>query len=375
MSPPEVIPRTLRSLETGLTAGREIGAQLYVSRRGEPLVDVALGLADAGVPMTVDTINLWISMSKPVMGVAYGQLLERGRVELDDPVGKYLPEFACNGKEPVTFRHLFTHTAGFRDAWREWLAPPFWDVVATICAAPQEQGWIAGETSGYNVVAAWYLLAAVLERVDGRDYRAYTRAEIFEPLGMGDCWIGIPRERFRAYGERVAVMHFLEDGEWKKSPAWGTEAGVAVLRPGGNGHGPMRELARLYEMLLGRGERSGVRVLAPETVDLIAMRHSEGRVDTTFGAIFDRGLGVVIDSKRYGDGFNWFGPHASDATFGHQGFFSSSSFCDPDHELVVALTYNGVRSFDPGHDRRIQETLGTLYEELGLIESRHGAQG
>ena len=367
MNSSEAVPRTLQSLEAGLAAGREIGAQLYVSRAGVPLVDTALGLADDGVPMTPDTINLWISMSKPVMGVAYGQLIERGRVGLDDPVGKYLPEFACNGKEPVTLRHLLTHTAGFRDAWREWLAPPFWQVIATICAAPQEAGWIAGETSGYNVVAAWYLLAAVLERVDGRDYRSYTREEIFEPLGMRDCWIGIPPERFRDYGQRVAVMHFLEEGEWKRSPAWGTEAGAAVLRPGGNGHGPMRELARLYEMLLGGGELEGARLLAPETVDLIRARHSEGRVDTTFGTVYDRGLGVVIDSKRHGDGFNWFGPHASDSSFGHQGFFSSASFCDPEHQLVVALTYNGVREFDPEHDRRILETLGALYEDLGLV--------
>ena len=75
----------------------------------------------------------------------------------------------------------------------------------------------------------------------------------------------------------------------------------------------------------------------------------------------------MIDSKRYADGFSWFGPHASDSSFGHQGFFSSASFCDPEHQVVVALTYNGVRGFDPEHDRRILETLGALYEDLGLV--------
>ena len=356
------------ALEAGVRSQREVGAQLHVSLRGEPVVDLALGLAAPGVPMRPDTIHLWISMSKPVMGVAFGRLLEAGRIELDDPVARHLPEFARGGKEPVTLRHLLTHTGGFREAWREWLAPPFWDVVRKICEAPQEPDWVAGETSGYNVCAAWYVLAAVLERVDGRSYDRYVREEIFGPLGMSDCWIGMPGDVFRTYGPRVGRMQSREgaDGAFTTSPSWGTEEGCAVLRPGGNGYGPMRELARLYEMLLGGGEREGVRLLSPDTAELVTARHTTGLFDRTFRQIYDRGLGVVIDSKRHGQGFGWFGPFASDATFGHQGFFSSTAFGDPAHGLVVALTWNGVRPFDPVHDARVTETLSALYTDLGL---------
>ncbi len=361
----ERIPRARAALEAGLESNREPGAQLHASLGGETVAEFALGVARPGVPMTTDHLVLWISSTKPVMGVAYGQLLERGLVGLDDPVAKYLPEFDAGGKQGITLRHLLTHTAGFRNSWREWLAPPFEEDVFTICAAQQEDGWEPGRSCGYNVVAAWYVLAAVLEQVDSRDYSVYTRQAIFEPRSMRDCWIGMPRERFRAYGERIARIPFLEEGEWKQSPAWGTEAGCAVLRPGENGYGPMRQLVRLFEMFLGGGELDGARVLKPESVALISQRHTQGLHDQTFLGVYDRGLGVVIDSKQYPDGGRWYGPYASQRAFGHQGFYSSVVFCDPAHDLAVALAFHGVRP-DAEHQKRVDAVLGGLYLDLGL---------
>ncbi|MBW2279481.1 MAG: beta-lactamase family protein [Deltaproteobacteria bacterium] len=361
----ERIPTARAACAAGVRSGREKGVQLWASLRGEACANLALGESRTGVAMSADSVLLWISMSKPVMGVAFGQLIERGLVDLDDRVAKHLPEFARGGKDDITLRHLLTHTAGFRAAWREWIAPPFDEVVATICAAPQEEGWKPGASCGYNVAAAWYVLGAVLQRVDGRDYASYARQEVFEPLRMDDCSIALSPERFRAYGERVGVMPFLENGEWKDDPSWGTEAGCAVVRPGGNGHGPMRQLARLFEMFLGEGTLDGRQVLRPETVALISQRHTKGLFDQTFGGIYDRGLGVVLDSGQYEKGSRWFGPHASPGSFGHQGFFSSVSFCDPEADLAVALVFHGVRA-DPEHDRRVDAVLGALYVDLGL---------
>jgi CubicO group peptidase (beta-lactamase class C family) len=360
------LPRTCERLEAGLAARREIGVQLAVSLRGRRF-DLALGEARSGVPMTPDTLVLWISMAKPVMGVAYGLLLERGMVSLDDPVERHLPAFGRGGKRDITLRHLLTHTAGFRDAWRRWYpCPPFDEVVETICAAPQEEGWVAGEHCGYNVAAAWYVLAAVLRRIDGRSYADFAREEIFLPLGMNDCWLGMPAERWRAYGDRVSHMHFLgAGGDWQTGPAWSTAEGAAIERPGGNAYGPMRELVHLYEILLGGGEREGVRILRRETVDLVLARHTHGLEDRTFRGVYDRGLGVVLDSRSHGRGFAWFGTRASERAFGHQGFFSSVSFGDPEHGLAVALAWNGVRQ-DALHEGRVVETVDALYDDLAL---------
>lgn len=359
--------KVIACLEEGLGSGREKGAQLYASVAGEEVARAALGEARSGVPMTDDTLMFWISTTKPVMGVAYGQLIGRGLIDLDDLVGKHLPEFSQGGKQNVTLKHLLTHTAGFRNAWSSWWpSPPFQEIVDVICRAPQEEGWVAGETSGYNVAGAWYILAAVLERVDGRNFRDYTREAIFDPLGMTDCWVSMDRATHATYGERVNEMPYLDEGEWKTDEAWGSVEGTAILRPGGNGYGPVRELVRLFEMLLGGGTREGVRLLAPETAALLTRRHTVGLPDKTFGNIpYDRGLGVVVNSRHHDRFFRWFGTKASDDAFGHQGYFSSVAFADPEHDLAVALVFNGVRT-DLQHGARVVEAVDALYEDLGL---------
>jgi CubicO group peptidase (beta-lactamase class C family) len=359
--------RCIEKLEAGVESGREKGSQLYASIGGREVARAAMGEGRSGVPIRDDTLMFWISSTKPVMGVAYGQLLERGLVDLDDPVAKHLPDFAQGGKEKVTLRHVLTHTAGFRNAWTSWWpSPPFEEVVEIICRAEQDEGWVPGETSGYNVAAAWYVLAAVLERVDGRSYRDYTRAEIFEPLAMDDCWVSMSAETHGAYGDRVQEMPFLEDGEWKHEPAYGSVDGVQIARPGGNGYGPVCELARLYEMLLGGGEREGVRVVDPETAAAITRRHTNGVPDRTFGNLpIDRGLGVVVNSRHHNEAAGWFGTRASRDAYGHQGYFSSVAFADPAHDLAVALVFSGVRE-DLQHSVRLVEAIDSLYEDLGL---------
>jgi CubicO group peptidase (beta-lactamase class C family) len=108
------LPETLRVIQQGMTDGLHVGAQLYVSRRGTILSDTAVGEARAGVPLRPDSLTLWMSSVKPVMGVAIAQLWERGLLALDDPVCKHVPEFGTKGKEAITLRHVLTHTGGFR---------------------------------------------------------------------------------------------------------------------------------------------------------------------------------------------------------------------------------------------------------------------
>ncbi len=109
-----ILPQACSVIERGMIAGDHIGAQLYVSRRGSPVAQLALGDSRPGVPMTTDSILLWLSSTKPIGAVAVLQLMERGLLKLDDPVARHIPEFAAHGKDTVTIRHLLTHTGGFR---------------------------------------------------------------------------------------------------------------------------------------------------------------------------------------------------------------------------------------------------------------------
>src|SRR4051794_24353876 len=100
----QTFEKTLAFVQGGIAEGLHIGAQLYVSLGNETALDTALGLPRPApqdrpaLPMTPDTITLWLSAGKPLTAVAIAQLWERGLLDLDDPVAKFIPDFAANGK-------------------------------------------------------------------------------------------------------------------------------------------------------------------------------------------------------------------------------------------------------------------------------------
>lgn len=345
----------------GAAGPLHIGAQLYASIEGQPIADLAFGEARRGEPLRPDHLMLWMSSVKPVAPIALLQQMERGRLELDDPVARHLPEFAAGGKERVTLRHVLTHTGGFPKAAFAWSRAPWDEILAGICAAPIEDGWIPGERAAYHVASGWYVLAEVVRRLDGRDFATYAREAIFLPLGMRDSWVGMPAEAHRDCGERIAPMHSTE-AEPMVHPHWawsGSAEACAVCRPGGSAWGPARELGRLYESLLAGGRG----VLRPETIAAMTSRQTSNMLDEVFRTPLDRGLGVVIDSKHHGAASAWFGSRCSPHSFGHAGYRSSVAFADPERGLAVALIFNGMCG-DEAHARRVSSVLEALYEDF-----------
>ena len=203
--PEDVLPRTCAVIEDGRQVGLHVGAQVYVNLRGQAVADFGRGEARPGVPMTADSIVLWLSAGKPIAATAILQLVERGKLGLDDPVVRHVPEFAQHGKAAITIRQLLTHTGGFRWAPVEGTEP--WDeIIARMAAARPEPGWTPGAKAGYHAYTSWFVLAEIIRRVDGRTFSDYVRQQIFLPLAMVDSWIGMPPEVYAAYGPRMAVM-------------------------------------------------------------------------------------------------------------------------------------------------------------------------
>jgi CubicO group peptidase (beta-lactamase class C family) len=363
------LPRTREAIEEGIRARLHLGAQLYVSLHGEPVADAALGENRPGEPLTRDHLMLWLSSTKPVPAVAVAQLWERGLLELDDPVALHIPEFAANGKEGITLRHLLTHTGGIRMLDTGWPGLPWEGIIARICAMKPEPRWVPGQKAGYHQASSWFILGEVIQRAGGRPFFTTMRQEVLEPLGMADSWIGMPAERYLSYKEagRIGAMWNTEGGE-PKEHGWDTEERCVRPSPGGNGYGPVRELGRFYEMLLGRGSRSGERILLPQTVEAFTSPHRVGMTDVTFKHVLDWGLGFIVNSVQYGAETvpYGYGNHASPRTFGHSGYRSSTGFADPERGLAVALAFNGTPAGD-AHERRIRSVLDALYGDLGLV--------
>jgi CubicO group peptidase (beta-lactamase class C family) len=354
-------PRTAEVLARGIEEGLHPGAQIYVSQDGKTLVDAALGEARPGVSMTPTSITWWLSSVKPIIAVAVAQIWERGLLALDDRVAVHIPEFARGGKDAITIRHLLTHTGGFRIAGGDATGEP-WDIlVEKICAARIEPGWKPGEMAGYHASSSWTILAELVRRTDGRMIDQYVREQIFQPLAMSDASLGLSESQQVAFGDRIALM--FEDG----SPMSQSPSELARVNPGGSGRGPIRTLARFYEMLLCDGTLDGARIVSPQTVAAITARHRVGMMDRTFRHVMDWGLGFIINSSHYGDAEvpYGYGHGASARTFGHSGAQSSCSFCDPEHALVVAWLCNG-RPGETQHQARQRMINDAIYKDLGI---------
>jgi CubicO group peptidase (beta-lactamase class C family) len=339
------VERAHRELERGIALGWHTGAQLYAWMDGQSLVDVAIGEARPGVPMTTSTIVEWASATKPVTCAAAALLWQRGLFDLDDLVCRHIPEFAANGKGAVTIRHLLTHTGGLTDPVQDVM--PWDEAVAAVCRAPLMDGWVPGRRTAYNSVGMW-AVAALVVRLSGRPFAEFVRTEIFEPLGLRDSWIGMPVEVYRAYGDRFAAV--------PGNAETGTEAWVTWGRPTGGGHGPIGDLGRIYAALLER------RLLAPPVIEAMTARHQCGVYDERLRATVDRGLGFMLGSSYPGHSF---GPHASRRAFGHGGRDWCQALADPEYRLAVAVYWNG-RPDDAAHGERQPALLGALYEDLGL---------
>jgi CubicO group peptidase (beta-lactamase class C family) len=373
------LANTIAVVESGIRDGLHRGAQLYVSRDGQMIGDIALGASRLdGTPMASDTLNLWMSSVKPVAAVAVAQLRERGLLDFDDPVARFVPEFGVNGKSPITLRHLLTHTGGFRMGPTNWVDDSWEQVVARVCAAPLEPRWVPGEKAGYHPSSAWVMLGEIVRRVDPsqRSYDRYVREEIFLPLRMNDSWCGgMPLETYRGYGARIGAMFDTTKGIPSVNEAnhgVPTERAVALNRPGANGRGPIRELGRFYEMLMNGGSLDDSRILSRESVAELTRPQRVNMFDHTFKYVIDWGLGFILNSNdEHREKIPYsYGRHASAATFGHSGAQSSCAFCDPATRLVVASVCNGMPT-DDMHQSRQRAINEAVYEDV--LRDKRGA--
>ncbi|HEY1301303.1 MAG TPA: serine hydrolase domain-containing protein [Stellaceae bacterium] len=250
------------------------------------LYEGAFGMRDLGgsAAMTLDTIYRIASMTKAVTSVAAMQLVERGKLALDTPIGRTLPELANPlvltgfdaagkprlrpAKRPITLRHLLTHTAGFG---YEMLNGELMRYVAATKMPSPGTGKLAGlhlpllfdpgEKWQYGINTDW--VGRAIEAASGEPLDAYFRNHIFAPLGMTDSAFRLSAEenarlvrihQRQANGSLVPVDMDLppRDPEF-----WGGGGALYSTGP---------DYLRFLRMLLGKGELDGVRLLRAETV-------------------------------------------------------------------------------------------------------------
>ena len=327
--------------------GGELGASIAVDLDGETVVDVWGGYRDADrtAPWTQDTIvNVW-STTKCVLNLAALMLVDRGDLDVHAPVGNYWPEFSAKGKKDVAVRHLMAHTSGV-SGWDT----PFsirdmydWE---TACErlAQQRPWWEPGTASGYHSKNQGHLVGEVIRRITNKTFRKFVADEIARPLGA-DFQVGARESDWGRIAPVVAPPPEPDEPldpesvrgktslgpkssvKAANSPEW-RRADLGAL----NGHSNARGLLDVLRVLSLGGEAGGVRLLSPETIDLVLDQQSDG-VDLVLEAPFRWGIGYCLGSPVV--------PYVpSGRTFFWGGWGGSLAVMDLDRRLTITYMMN-----------------------------------
>jgi CubicO group peptidase (beta-lactamase class C family) len=320
-------------------ADREIAGAVTMVRAEDSSVVAALGQADiaSGKSMDVHTIFWIASMTKPITGAAVMMLVEEGKLSVDDPVAKYLPEFerlkTADGKPArVTIKHLLTHTSGLGEMSGEQSrgittlaeAIPFF--VAKPVAFEPGSKWVYCQ-SGINTAAR------VVEVVSGTTFPDFLEKRIFQPLKMRDTTFYLSPEQA---GRLAKSFRRTPEGTLQEVPVGILQGKPPTSRdryPAANGglFSTAGDYGRFCQMLLNDGELEGTRLLKPETVRRMTTVQFPD-IKTGFTPGNGWGLGCCVVREPQG-----VTAMLAPGSFGHGGAYGTQAWIDPKAKRIYVL--------------------------------------
>lgn len=320
-----------QGLKADVASGKIAGAYLLVGRKGKVVFEEGFGVQGPGqtAPVTNETIFRVFSMTKPIVSVTAMTLVEEGKLDLDAPVSKYLPEYAnlavwqADGStkpatKPMLVRHLMSHTSGLIYGFvqpgspigKAWAAGgenrndlPNREYAKVIAKLPLK----AEPGTAWNYSRSTDVLGAVVEVAGGKPLDVLIRERVTGPLGMTDTAFYQPEAKRARFAEPAKGDPMVYYDYAKPTP---------FLSGGGGLSSTTEDYLRFVLMLAGDGEYKGVRILKKET--LMRMRQDEttpeirkaGAFFPGPGMGFGLGFSLVLDDKvqRPGNGtFSWWG--------------------------------------------------------------------
>jgi CubicO group peptidase (beta-lactamase class C family) len=304
------------------------GAFVVVGDHRSVLVQYGVGSLDWAPSARPDENTLWdmASLTKVVgMTTAMMQLTEAGKVDLDAPVQRYIPEFRGPNKERVTVRHLLTHSSGL-PAWRPLYKETWSPAEARALAVATALDTLPGVRMVYSDLGA-IILGQIVERVSGESLDEYLARHVFGPLGMTST-------RYRPGPDLLSRIAPTEYDPWRQRHIRGEVHDENAFALGGvSAHAGLfssgHDVARLTRMYLNGGTLDGVHFVSPETI---------------------RRFTTVQDSMLSNRALGWETPNGTNSAghlmkrpaFGHTGFTGTSIWVDPSRDLFVILLTNRV---------------------------------
>lgn len=331
------IPAITAAMQRCVDRNEIAGAVTLVADRHGLHHHDAVGKADiaAARPMTLDSMFWIASMTKPVTACAVLMLQDEGKLSVDDPVAKYLPEYAqvklADGTAPtITLKHLLTHTAGLAEATEaeQLAARTLADLIPAFTAKPL--AFVPGSQWRYSQTGI-NTLGRIVEVVSGRPFEVFLQERIFTPLGMRDTTF-FPTPAQQA---RIATTYVRSGDRLEPVPVARVYAADRPLPrfPAANGglYATAADYARFCLMLLNQGSLDGRQYLKPATVALMASNHT-GDLKPGFTAGMQFGLGCGVVGKPTG-----VTAMLAPGTFGHGGAYGTQGWIDPVNGRIYVM--------------------------------------
>ena len=390
---PERLKRLDAYMQGLVDQGHLPGAVALVARHGKIVSYETFGKrAIGGAPMTKDTIFRIYSQSKPVTGVAMMILFEEGKWRLDDPVTKFVPEFAhlqvYKGQNPdgtfitepaarpPTMREIMSHTGGFAYGLR---------TDQPVEKAYRDSGLLGSKTQAeflgtlvklplasqpgteWRYSVSVDIQGLIVERLSGMSLADFMKSRIFDPLKMTDTAFWVPP----AKSDRLAALYIPDPKTRALKPAdnfmvLDVTKPPAIASGGGGLVSTTADYARFAQMLLNGGQLDGARILSPGTVRLMASNHLTDIVMAAPDASFSptKGLGFGLDFAVVTEPARA-GTLQGEGTYSWGGAAGTWFWIDPKNDLfMLGMIHILAKEIDPALTRIDQDAATLVYQAL-----------
>jgi len=353
-------------LKEEIKTSKAAGIEVLINHKGQNVWHKSFGFSSLkdNRPLEKNSIYYIQSMTKPIMSVAIMQLIEKGKLSLDDYASDYYPPLkklrvikdmntgihgpTVNAKEPITIRHLLTHTAGlshgleenkfdqqlFKLMYNDLFDPAEYNILEERVDKLMQVPLIGQPGEQWYYSAAPDILALILQRITGQSIDSYLRENIFDPLFMNDTGYNVDENQ----QHRIMQVHFnTDDGNLVNSHVQVPPTGNTVY---GGTHGifsSTEDFLKFCKMILNKGIHNGKRILKEDTVALMLKNHVGNLIGQSRG--FGLGFGVLYDTSK----------DPSPANTGQiywGGYFKTHFFIDPKEELIGIIMTQKIPNTD-----------------------------
>lgn len=365
----ELSTRARREIDEGILPS----CQLALARNGRLVHFETIGAADPASRYVI------FSMTKGVIAGAIWLLVGRDQLRWSDRVVDLIPEFGSNGKDVITVEQLLTHTSGFPTAPLNPLA----GATSEGRVARFEQwrlNWEPGTRFEYHPTSAHWVLAEIIERVSGTDYRQFVNDEIFSPLALNSFHLGeppenqadindlveygdlpTPDEMEAATGHRIDIADLLGEVTTEALLLFNQPEVRAVGVPGAGGLSNAADIALYYQALLHNRDR----LWNPATL-AAGIEPIVDLPDPVYGMASHRSRGLIVSGDQKSAPLRGFGHNMSPLAFGHNGAGGQIAWADPATGLSFCYLTNGL---DNHVLRQARRSIGLSSRAAGCFAS------